>query len=435
MTAQPRQAILNLFTSNMHRGSWRRPGAPPDQWMNYDLYRWYAQTAERGKLHSLFIADTVSIVYSEADEDVLARSSWLLRPEPLTLGAALAATTEHVGLIMTANTTYNQPYNVARMFAQLDHISGGRAGWNIVTSHMADEPANFGTTRLDHATRYERALEFYRVTEGLWDSWDADAFVLDQESGRYLDATKMHVLGHEGEFFSVKGPLNVSRSPQVSPVIAQAGASPDGLAFAVKVTEILFTLQSHIDTAKASYARIKSMMGDAGRSPDQLKILPLLSLVVAPTAAEASERLAQLDNFVDPVVGVNLLSQQLYFDLTGFPLDGPLPEIPVSGRAQGQQQFTIDLARREKMTIRQLAQLAGRGGTTPLAGGPTEVADYIEEWVREEAADGFNLTFPDASDSLPYFVDLVVPELQRRGVFREDYLAGTLRDNFGLEPR
>jgi alkanesulfonate monooxygenase len=430
-----KQAILNLFMSNLHRGSWRELGTDPEQWINFELWKWLAQTAERGKLHSLFVADVAGIPYSDITPDVLRRSASLLRPEPLALGAALSACTDRIGIVLTASTTYHHPYNIARYFAMLDHMSGGRAGWNIVTSHMAGEQANFGLERpIEHARRYEQAQEFYDVVTGLWDSWDDDAFVRDQESGIYVDPDKLHVLDHEGEFFSVAGPLNTTRPPQGYPVIAQAGASPDGRAFASRVAEVMFTLQQDYDTARAFYTQMRDQVAAAGREPDQIKILPMLQLVVGVTDAEAEAKREELNDLVDPVIGLSILQKMLDFDLSDYPLDGPLPDIPaVTERAQTRQQFVIEAAVRDNLTIRQLARWVGGGGTAVSAGSPTSIADHIEQWVGGDACDGFNLTFADPQVSLPKFVDHVIPELQRRGLFRKDYGGGTLRDNLGLQ--
>lgn len=431
----PKQAVLNLFTSVMHRGSWREKGATPEHWMDVDLYRFFAKTAERGKLHSLFIADTSSLVYATGeDASILSRSAWMLRPEPFTLGAYLAGITDHIGIAVTASTTYTHPYNIARQLAMLDHVSGGRAGWNIVTSHMAGETANFGLDKLlDHSVRYQRASEYVDVVKGLLDSWDDDAFPRDQESGVYADATKMHRLHHDGEFFKVAGPLNVSRSPQGYPVFAQAGSSPDGRSFAAEVAEMMFTFQSDIERARAFYTEMKELTGEVGRDPNEIKILPALELVVEETDERAQEKLDELNSLVDPAIALNLLSEALYFDLSTYPIDGPLPEIPLNTeRAQTRQRMLVDEARRDNLTIRQLAQRLGTGDSGAIAGSPTTIADRIEEWVSTGACDGFNLTFPNPVRSLTNFVDLVVPELQRRGIFHEDYTGKTLRENLGL---
>jgi FMN-dependent oxidoreductase (nitrilotriacetate monooxygenase family) len=299
---------------------------------------------------------------------------------------------------------------------------------------MPGETANFGLEQLlDHSVRYRRASEYVEVVKGLLDSWDDDAFPRDQESGIYADPTKLHRLDHEGEFFKVAGPLNISRSPQGYPVFAQAGSSPDGQAFAAEVAEMMFTFQSNIERAREFSAVMKNLTADAGRNPDELKILPALELVVEETDEQAQDKLDELNDLVDPAIALNLLSQALYFDLSSYPLDGPLPDIPQgTEQAQTRQRFLIEEARRDGLTIRQLARRLGTGDSGAIAGSPVTIADRIEEWVGSDACDGFNLTFPNPLRSLTNFVDLVVPELQRRGIFHEDYTGTTLRENLGL---
>jgi FMN-dependent oxidoreductase (nitrilotriacetate monooxygenase family) len=299
---------------------------------------------------------------------------------------------------------------------------------------MAGETANFGLDQLlDHSVRYRRASEYVEVVKGLLDSWDDDAFPRDQESGTYADPNKFHRLDHKGEFFTVAGPLNISRSPQGYPVFAQAGSSPDGRSFAAEVAEMMFTFQSDIGLAREFYAEMKSRTAAAGRDPEHIKILPALELVVEDTDEAAQARLDELNDLVDPAIALNLLSQALYFDLSGYPVDGPLPEIPLgTERAQTRQRMLVEEARRDDLTIGQLARRLGSGDSGAIAGSPATIADRIEEWVGTGACDGFNLTFPNPVRSLTNFVDVVVPELQRRGVFRTEYAGKTLRENLGL---
>jgi alkanesulfonate monooxygenase len=429
--AAPRQAVLNYFCSYLHRGHWREVGSPYDTWMDFEHWKVLAQTAERGKFHSLFIADTLSLLYAEQSPEAFSRNSWLLRLEPATLGAALASHTENIGIAVTMNTTYTQPYNVARTLATLDHVSGGRAGWNVVTGHQAAEAPNFGMEAPPgHADRYRQGAEYFDVVTGLWDSWEDDAFPRDKESGVYLDPAKVHTLNHTGEFYAVKGPLNIARPPQGWPVIAQAGASKDGRAFAARIAEMMYTMLEDLGDAQGFYAEMKGMVENAGRPPDHLKILPHLHVVVAETDAEAQEKLEELNGLVDPVVGIEMLNQFLYTDLSGYSLDDPLPEIPMTERHQTRVKFMVDMARRDNRTIRDMIGWTGSFGA--WAGSPATIADRIEEWIRTDACDGFNVFFPDAWRSLPRFVDLVVPELQRRGLFRTEYVGKTLRENLGL---
>jgi FMN-dependent oxidoreductase (nitrilotriacetate monooxygenase family) len=429
----PRQAILNLFLWPTHRGSWREPGGDAEFFFDFDLLKAEARLAERGKFHTLFIADVSGLAYADVSRETLRRGAWLLRPEPVALAGALAAATESIGIILTASTTYDHPYRVARAIATLDLISGGRAGWNVVTSHMPAAAPNFGLERmLEHTVRYERAEEFFGIVTGLWDSWEDDAFVRDRESGIFLDPDKLHALDHHGVNFSVAGPLNVPRPLQGYPVIAQAGASREGRAFAARIAELMYLMQTNIDDARAFYTEMKQAAAAGGRSPDSLKILPQLHLVVGRSEAEAQEKAAQLNELVDPLVGLEQLNQYLEFDVSGYPLDGPLPydDIPLAPGGRSRQALVLKMARDESMTIRQLASWSGSYGV--FAGSAVTIADRIEEWFAAEACDGFNLIFANPRESLTNFVDLVVPELQRRGIFRTEYAGRTLRENLGL---
>jgi N-acetyl-S-(2-succino)cysteine monooxygenase len=358
-----------------------------------------------------------------------------VRFEPLTLLSALSAVTEHIGLVATASTTYNEPYHLARKFASLDHLSGGRAGWNIVTSSQDAEARNFNRDHhMDHALRYERAREFVRVTTGLWDSWDDDAFLRDKESGVYVDPDKVHVLNHKDKHFSVRGPLNVARPVQGYPVLVQAGASEDGQDFAAQAAEVIFTAQPTLAEAQAFYAGIKGRLAKYGRSPDQLKIMPGIFAVVGQTEQEAKEKYDQLQDLIDPIVGLSLLSGLVgNVDLSGYPLDGPLPELPETNNNKSRLKLVQDLAGREKLTIRQLyLAVAGARGHRTIWGTPVQIADQLEEWFINDAADGFNIMPPYLPGGLDDFVELVVPELRRRGLFRTEYEGRTLRENLGL---
>jgi FMN-dependent oxidoreductase (nitrilotriacetate monooxygenase family) len=346
--------------------------------------------------------------------------------------AALTGHTRDIGLLLTESTTYNEPYHVARQFASLDHLSGGRAGWNVVTSGTPEESVNFGQDQhMDHDLRYQRAEEFFDVVTGLWDSWEEDAFTRDKTTGRYFDPERMHALNYKGRFLSVAGPLTVSRSPQGRPLIAQAGSSDVGRRFAAKVADVIYTMQPTLELGRKFYSEVKGLVSDAGRPPDEVKVLPALVTVVGTSQAEADDRLAQLDELVDPVIGLEQLRSLIDMDLSSFPLDGPVPEVPETKLgSKTRQRFFLDKARRENLTVRQLMQHAARTGA--IAAGPMELADYIEEWLVADAADGFNITFADTSSSLDNFVNLVIPELQRRGVFHQDYEGSTLRENLGI---
>ena len=356
--------------------------------------------------------------------------------EPITLLSAIAMTTSRIGLVATASTSYNEPYHVARKFASLDRISGGRAAWNIVTSGSAGEALNFNRTApFPHADRYKRAHEFVEVVTGLWDSWDDDAFVRDAESGIYFDRDKMHSLDHKGQNYQVKGPLNVPRPPQGWPVLVQAGASDDGIELASHYAEAIFSPHLTIEAAKPYYDKLKSSMVKRGRDPDHCKVLPGLSVFVAETEEEARRDYDLIQSLIHPIVGREILSTMLGdMDLTKYPLDEPLPAVlPPTNGSKGHYDSILEMARKENLTIRELgARVAGARGKNVFVGNPKQVADYMEEWFVKGACDGFNVMPPYIPGSLDDFCGLVVPELQRRGLFRTEYEGGTLRENLGL---
>jgi alkanesulfonate monooxygenase len=324
---------------------------------------------------------------------------------------------------------------VARKFASLDHLSNGRAGWNVVTSGNPTEALNFGLDEhVEHATRYRRAREFYEVVTGLWDSWADDAFIRDVETGIYFDPEKLHVLDHKGEFLKVRGPLNVGRPVQGWPVIVQAGSSEAGRQLAAETAEVVFGSQNNLADGRRFYADVKGRMAAIGRDPDQLKILPGAFVVVGDTTEEAREKKALLDSLVHPDSGMASLSVHLGTDASKFDLDGPLPEIPETNASKSARQKLIDKAAREHLTVRQLAQYVGGSyGTLEMIGTPAQIADEMEAWLVEEGSDGFNLMVPTLPQGLDDFVDKVVPELQRRGLFRTEYEGRTLRENLGLK--
>ena len=357
-----------------------------------------------------------------------------MRIEPLTLLGALSAVTSHIGLISTATTTYLDPFHVARMFATLDQMSEGRVGWNVVTSSAASEAFNFSHDKhAAHADRYRRAAEFIEVAQGLWDTWEDDAFVMDKAEGLFFDPDKLHMLHHKGEHFSVRGPLMVPRSPQGQPVIVQAGQSDAGRELAARTAEVLFTVQQQLAPAKAFYADLKARVAKCGRSPDSLKIMPGVLTVVGRTRDEAQEKFERLQALIHPELGVAALSDIVALDLRPFPLDGPLPEVPLSNSQQGRQQMVVEMARSENLTIRQLyKRVATARGHRVAVGTATDIADALEEWYRGGAADGFNIMPQVLPAGLDEFVELVIPELQRRGLFRTRYEGRTLRENVGL---
>jgi len=432
--ARSRQLRLGAFMRpvSIHTSAWRYPGAYPDANFNFAHLKRFVQTLERGKFDAFFMADHLAVM--NMPMAALKRSATVTSFDPLTLLPALAAVTEHIGLIATASTTYNEPYHVARKFASLDHISGGRAGWNLVTSANPHEAMNFGRDEhMEHGERYHRAREFFDVVTGLWDSWADDAFIRDVESGIYFDPEKLHVLNHEGEHLKVRGPLNVARPIQGWPVIVQAGASEAGRQIAAETAEAVFTGVNTIADARSFYADVKSRMANLGRERDHLKILPGAFVIVGDSVAEARAKKKKLDSLVHPDSGIASLLVRLGHDVSSFDLDGPLPEIPESNASKSGQQKLIEMARREKMTVRELAQYVGGAfGTLEMIGTPETIADQMEEWLETEACDGFNVMFPYLPAGLDDVVDRVVPELQRRGLFRRDYEGKTLRENLGL---
>jgi FMN-dependent oxidoreductase (nitrilotriacetate monooxygenase family) len=429
-----RQLRLGAFMRpvSIHTSAWRYPGAFPDANFNFTHLKHFAQKLEQGRFDAFFMADHLAVM--NMPMAALKRSATVTSFDPLTLLPALAAVTERIGLIATASTTYNEPYHIARKFASLDHISGGRAGWNLVTSGNPQESVNFGLEEhVEHSVRYRRAREFFDVVTGLWDSWADDAFTRDVESGIYFDPDKLHVLNHKGEYLSVRGPLNIARPIQGWPVIVQAGASEAGRQIAAETAEAVFSGTNNIAAAQSFYADVKGRMEKLGRSRDHLKILPGAFVVVGDTVEAARAKKRRLDSLVHPDSGIASLSVRLGHDVSGFDLDGPLPEIPETNASQSGRAQLVDLARRENMTVRQLAQYVGGAfGTLEMIGTPVTIADQMEEWLATEACDGFNIMFPYLPEGLDDFVDRVVPELQRRGLFRREYEGVTLRENLGL---
>ncbi|MCZ6772510.1 MAG: LLM class flavin-dependent oxidoreductase [Proteobacteria bacterium] len=417
---------------SIHTAAWRYPGAFADANFNFPHYKRFIQALERGRFDAFFMADHLAVL--NMPMPALKRSATVTSFDPMTLLPALATVTEHIGLIATASTTYNDPYHVARKFASLDHISGGRAGWNVVTSSNPDEALNFGREQhMEHDARYSRAREFYDVVTGLWDSWADDAFIRDVDSGVYFDPDKMHVLDHKGPHFSVRGPLNVARPVQGWPVIVQAGASEAGRQLAAETAEVVFSGVNNLEDAKAFYGDLKRRMGACGRDGESLKILPGAFVVIGDTVAAAREKKARLDGLVHHDSGLATLAVLLGTDVSGMDLDGPLPDIPESNASRTGRQKLVDMARQDDMTVRQLAQYVGGSfSSLEIIGTPETIANEMEEWLQERGCDGFNVMFPYLPGGLDEFVDQVVPELQRRGLFRREYEGETLRENLGL---
>ena len=430
---KPRQLHLGAFMRpvSLHTGAWRYPGAFPDANFNFAHLKRFAQTLERGKFDAFFMADHLAVL--NMPMEALKRSATVTSFDPLTLLPALAVVTERIGLIATSSTTFDQPYHLARKFASLDHISGGRAGWNLVTTANPDAAPNFGMDdHMEHGERYRRAREFFDVVTGLWDSWADDAFIRDVESGVYFDPAKLHVLNHKGEHLSVRGPLNIARPLQGWPVIVQAGSSEDGRQIAAETAEAVFCAPSSLADGKRLYADIKGRMEKLGRDPDHLKILPGAFIVVGDSEAEAKEKRLLLDSFVHYDSAIASLSIALGHDASKFDPDGPLPEIPETNASKSARQKAIDLARQEDLTVRQLAQRLGGYSGLAMVGTPSMIADQMEEWLETGGCDGFNVMFPYLPQGLDDVVDRLVPELQRRGIFRREYEGQTLREHLGL---
>lgn len=430
-TTPPRQLHLNvnILHSGFVPSAWRLPDSDPAAFTDVQHYVRVARIAEAGKLDAVFLADSAAII-----DQIHFRPITAL--EPTVLLAAIAAATTRIGLIGTASTSYNEPYNIARRFATLDHVSGGRAGWNVVTTADLPSARNFGRDSVpDHAQRYARADEFTTVVKALWDSWEDDAFLGDKAGGRFVDAGKVHPVEHRGEHFAVHGPLNLSRSPQGYPVLVQAGGSADGRELAARHAEAVFSASQSFEEA-LDYARgLKARAQALGRGPEAVRVLPGLTTIIGATEAQARRRRDELVDGIPWDYSLTRLAGTLGIAPERLKLDQGLPDdLPLPAGGNGNHTFfRATLARGRGLTVRQLIrELAGGGGHRVIVGTPEQIADDIAHWFRHGAADGFNL-MPDAlPDGLQDFVDGVVPILQRRGLFRSEYAGHTLREHFGL---
>jgi FMN-dependent oxidoreductase (nitrilotriacetate monooxygenase family) len=431
-----RQIHINLFIQSRghHEASWRHPRASQRALTNIGYYQDLAQRAEKAQLDSIFLADQLNL----PDDTPQAGRTWL---EPVTALGALAVSTRRIGLVATASTTYTEPFNLARQFASLDHMSGGRVAWNIVTSWAVGAARNYGSApQLSHAERYERAEEYMAVVKGLWDSWAADAVLDDRATGSYARGDRIRPIDHQGPFYSVAGPMNMPRSPQGRPVLVQAGSSDTGRGFAARHAEAIFTAHMEKRTAQEFYSDIKARVTASGRNPDQVLILPGLSPMIGSTEAEAQRLRRELDDLTDPEVGRKRLSGRFGgFDFSHLPLDKPLapedfPDPDSIQAARSRTEVIVGLVRRDRLTLRQLlSYLAGARGHFIFAGTPEQVADLMEDWFRTGAADGFNLMPPVLPWLFDVFAAEVLPILRRRGLFRHEYTGETLRDHYGLE--
>ncbi len=416
-----------------HMAAWRHPDGVADSGANIDHIVGLAKLAERGLFDLFFMADSVS--FWRGDLKSMTRDSHGAWIEPFTVMCSLAQHTRNIGLVCTSTTTYDQPYLIARRFASLDVASGGRAGWNLITSANKLEADSFGVDEhMEKTERYRRGREFAHVVRGLWNSWGEDVFVRDKESGLYFDESKLTVMEHKGAHFRVRGPINVPPSPQGEPVMVQAGASDDGRQLAAETAEVIFGAQQTLEGAQEFYADVKGRMTAIGRDPDSLKVMPGLAVCVGRTQQEAEDKYDVLQDLIDPLAGMQLLSRRVDFDLTGYDVDGPLPELPPNKVVSTRAQLFAEIGRRENLTIRDLyRRVAGARGHYEIIGTPDSIADMMEQWVRERGCDGFNIMPPVFPSSLEDFIELVIPELQRRGLYRTEYEGATLRENLGIE--
>ena len=435
MTARPRQLHFNVHvsTGGNHEGAWRHPKSDPVRLSELAYHKKIADIAERGKLDAVFYGDSPALSLSIR-----------LRPveqlDPIARIGALSAITDKIGLAVTLSTTFNEPYNIARKVASLDHLSGGRVGWNIVTTSSENAAQNFGLDSfLAHSERYRRADEFVDVVRKLWDSWEPGAILDDREGGVYADDSRIHTIDHVGEFFKVRGPLNVPTSPQGRPVLIQAGSSEVGKAFAARHAEVVFTAQRTLEDGQNFYADLKQRVARNGRDPDRFKIVVGLSPIIGSTEEEAQKLARELEELTAPEYGLRQLRNQTGIDFSDHPLDAPISPEAFEGIEsyeghKSRSSLIRTLSGRESLTLRQLLyRLAGARGHQTLVGTPEQVADRISEWFLNGAADGFNFMPAYLPGSLEDFVDGVVPILQQRGLFRKDYEGSTLREHYDLE--
>ncbi|MFB5675298.1 LLM class flavin-dependent oxidoreductase [Paenibacillus terreus] len=423
-----RKLKLGLFIQGAghHVAGWRHPEAHSGS-ENFDLITQLAQKAEQAKLDMIFLADGLT-TSAGSPPSVVARF------EPITLLAALSTVTRRIGLAVTASTTYYDPFNLARLIASVDKLSDGRAAWNVVTTSTHEAALNFSAQdHLDHSLRYERAAEFVEVVKGLWDSWEQEPYIVNKETGEYIDKRKVHELNHKGKYFSVKGPLNVSQSPQGHPVIIQAGSSGPGQELAAQIGEVVFTAQQSYEDAQNFYSGLKGLLPKYGRPPEHVHILPGLFPVIGATEKEAREKYEQLQSFIDDSRAYDTLEERFEYDLRGYSLDDPVPDIPESSGRKSRPQLLMKLARDKGLTLRQLfREVAGARGHRIVVGTPIQLADHIQKWFEGYAADGFNIMPPYVPGGFDDFVEGVIPELQNRGLFRTDYEGSTLREHLGL---
>jgi FMN-dependent oxidoreductase (nitrilotriacetate monooxygenase family) len=437
MSDKARTLRLGAFlqATGHHVSAWLHPKAQADAGLNFEHYKALAQTAERGKFDLIFVADSPGGYADHTDLETFRQNGKTAHFEPITLWSALSVVTRNIGFVATSTTTYEDPFTTARKFASLDWVSGGRAAWNVVTTG-ADVSANFSRSEhLEHAKRYERAEEYIDVVKGLWDSYEDDAFVRDREAGVFLDTDKFHLLNHRGTHFQVRGPLNIGRPPQGYPVIVQAGASEPGRELAARTAEVIFTANLTTADAQAFYSDVKARLGRYGRRPEDLLVMPGIFPVLGGTEAEALANYEELQALVHPSVAWSILRRHYAgVDLSGYDLDDIAPPLPQdTNGSKSRLKLVSDIVERERPTLRQLyRQVSTARGHRTVVGTPEQIADAIQDWFEHGAADGFNVMPPILPTGLTDFVDQVVPILQARGLFRQEYEGVTLRENLGL---
>jgi len=419
---------LGVFvqTPGHHVGGWRHPDAVTTGWPNLGLMQHIAATAERARFDMFFLGDGFATGYGE-------HPSTIGKFEPLTLLSALAMMTSRLGLAATGSTTYGEPYHTARAFASLDHISAGRAAWNVVTTAYAKSSAVFGRQHPPHAERYAMAEEFVAACRLLWDSWDDDAFIGDKQAGRFVRPDSLRIPDFRGKYFTVEGALNVPRAPQGHPVLIQAGSSGPGQALAARIADVVFTAQNDQAEALVFCKALKAQVMEFGRRPEDVLVMPGVMPVVGRTEAEAQAIFAELNRNIDTAQAFTVLSERLGMDMSPYPMDGPVPMPPETEHLKSRAALLMEMARRENLTLRQLYyRVAAARGHLLLVGTATRIADVLESWFRAGAADGFNIMPPFFPGQFDAFADGVVPLLQERGLFRRDYAGTTLRDHLGL---
>jgi FMN-dependent oxidoreductase (nitrilotriacetate monooxygenase family) len=430
----PMKLGLNIVANGAHAAGWRLPEARADAALNFPLWRDIARHAERRAIHFMFWADGAAVRHYAKDDEQLSYLSRIDVFEPLTALAALSAVTERIGFVASASTTYNEPFTIARKFASLDHISGGRVGWNVVTSWSEQEALNYGRERhMEHALRYRRAEEFVDVVMGLWDSWEDDAFLRNKETGQYFDPAKLHNLRHRGESFAVHGPLNVARPIQGYPVIAQAGSSGPGQSLGGRIADIIYTAQTDKEVAKAFYRSVKANTAANGRDPETQLVMPGILCVLGSTETEAQHLMNRLQDLIHPQLGLQILASH-FGDLSGYDVDGPVPELLAehNGVKSGHEAL-LRIVREKNMTIRDVyLMLAGASGHLVMVGTPEQLADRMADWYYDRACDGFNLIPPYMPGGSDAALDELVPLLQRRGLAQTEYHGVTLRETMGL---